>query len=56
MGVRSARPVEEESRMEGPLEESMEDSEETNLGAVQEAGMEGGLGTNLETCEETDLG
>jgi len=29
--------VEEESRMEGPLEESMEDSEEANLGPIQEA-------------------
>jgi len=48
--------MEEESRMEGPLEESVEDSEETNLGSVQEAGMERGLGTDLETREETNLG
>lgn len=29
--------MEEESRVEGTLEESMEDGEEANLGAVQEA-------------------
>lgn len=56
MGIRSARPVEEESRMEGPLEESMEDSEEANLGTVQEARMEGRLGAGVEAREETDLG
>lgn len=48
--------MEEESRMEGPLEESVEDSEETNLGSIQEARMEGRLGPNLETRKETNLG
>lgn len=33
MGVRSARPVEEESRVEDALEESVEDGEKANLGA-----------------------
>lgn len=48
--------MEEESRVEGPLEESVEDSEETNLGSIQEARMEGRLGPNLETRKETNLG
>lgn len=48
--------MEEESRVEGPLEESVEDSEETNLGSIQEARMEGRLGPSVETRKETNLG
>lgn len=37
MGVRGARPVEEESSLEDTLEKSVEDSQKAGLGAVQEA-------------------
>lgn len=48
MGIRSARSMEEEGGVEGPLEESVEDGEKANLGAVQETRMERRLETDLE--------
>lgn len=56
LGIHVTRSLEEESRLESPLEEDLENREETNLGAIQEVDMEGRMETDLEDGKETNLG